>query len=176
MLCRGAGAGPAGPANAGPMFTPKSRNKRARSWNSNWAAAAQAVNARAAVASSAYYSAWLLRSQAAIATGAVMPQNRTRSDLRGPEIQKFPGGACPQTPLACALRTRVRLPCTVLSSQFPRRTSANELPSPLLCMVHSLLPCPPYPHTQDNAGVNASLKKKVMGYYEYLVGCCWFST
>ncbi len=52
--CRGAGAGPAGPANAGPMFTPKSRNKRARSWNSNWAAAAQAVNARAAVASSAY--------------------------------------------------------------------------------------------------------------------------
>ncbi len=51
---RGAGAGPAGPANAGPMFTPKSRNKRARSWNSNWAAVAQAVNARAAVASSAY--------------------------------------------------------------------------------------------------------------------------
>ncbi len=51
---RGAGAGPAGPANAGPMFTPKSRNKSARSWNSNWAAAAQAVNAHAAVASSAY--------------------------------------------------------------------------------------------------------------------------
>ncbi len=51
---RGAGAGPAGPVNAGPMFTPKSRNKRARSWNSNWAAAAQAVNARAAVAYSAY--------------------------------------------------------------------------------------------------------------------------
>ncbi len=37
-LHRGAGAGPA--ANAGPMFTPKSRNKGTRSWNSNWAAAA----------------------------------------------------------------------------------------------------------------------------------------
>ncbi len=34
---RGTGAGPAGPANAGPMFTQKSRNKRARSWNSNCA-------------------------------------------------------------------------------------------------------------------------------------------
>ncbi len=60
-----------------------------------------------------------------------MPQNRTRSDLRRPENQKFPGGACPQIPLACALRACVRLPRTVLSSQFPRRTSANELPTPL---------------------------------------------
>ncbi len=63
-----------------------------------------------------------------------MTQNHTRSDLRRPEIQKFPGGACPQTPLACALRADIRLPRTVLSSQFPRRTSANELPSPLLSM------------------------------------------
>ncbi len=132
-IYRGAGAGTAGPANAGPIFTPKSRNKRTHSWNSNSAAAAQAINTRAAVAFSAYNnSARLLRSQAAIARGPVMPENRIRSDLRRPEIQKFPGGACPQIPLACALRAHVRLAHTVLSSQFPRRTSANELPSPLI--------------------------------------------
>ncbi len=78
----------------------ESRNKRARSWNSHWAAAAQAVKARGAVASSAYIAlAWLLQSQAAIATGGGgMPQNRARSDLRGPEIQNFPGGAAPRHP------------------------------------------------------------------------------
>ncbi len=145
MGIRGAGAGPAGPADAGPMFTPKSRNKRACSWNSNWAAATLAVNAPAAVASSA----WLLRSQAAIARGPVMPQNRIRSNLRRPEIHKFPGGASPQTPLACALRARVRLPRTVLSSQFLRRTSANELPAPL-GLVGRVGPC--HAHKPGNGG------------------------
>ena len=29
-----------------------------------------------------------------------LPQNCTRNDLSRPEIQNFPGGACPQTPLA----------------------------------------------------------------------------
>ncbi len=55
----------------------------------------------------------------AIARGPVIPQNRIRSDLRRPEIQKFPGGACPQTPPACALCARVCLPCTVLSLHYP---------------------------------------------------------
>ncbi len=76
-----------------------------------------------------------------------MPQNRTRSDLRGLENQKFPGGACPQTPLACALCACVRLPRTVLSSKFPRRTSANELPTPLQTPLKrrptAAGPCPP---------------------------------
>ncbi len=31
-------------------------------------------------------------------------QDCTRNDLRRPEIQNFPGGACPQTPLKAALR------------------------------------------------------------------------
>ncbi len=78
----------------------KCLHKRTQSWNSTLAAAAQAA-CRGCF--QRLYSAWLLQSQAAIATGAVMPQNRTRSDLRRPEIQKFPGGgACPQTPLAGA--------------------------------------------------------------------------
>ncbi len=36
-------------------------------------------------------------------TPAISPRNCTRNDLRRPEIQNFPGGACPQTPLAGAL-------------------------------------------------------------------------
>ncbi len=76
------------------------------------------------------YSARLLRTQAAIATGPVMHQNRIRSDLRRPEIQNFlEGGMPPDPPSQCA--SRVRLFSTILSTQFPRRTSANELPSPL---------------------------------------------
>ncbi len=69
------------------------------------AATAKAVNARAAVASSAYIALGYCEVKVAIARG---PQNRIRSDLRRPdhEIQKFSGGACPQTPLACALRAR----------------------------------------------------------------------
>ncbi len=112
------------------MFTPKSRNKRTRSWI---AAAAKAVNTRAVVASSAYTALGYCEVKVAIARGPVIPQNRIRSDLRRPEIKKIPGGACPQTPLPCALRARILLPCTVLSSQFPRQTTANELPSPLWC-------------------------------------------
>ncbi len=105
---RGTGAGPAGPADAGPMFTQKSRNKRARSWNSISAAAAQAVNACAAVACfQCLYSTWLLRSQAAIARGPVVPPNRIRSDLRRPEIQKnFLGGMPPDRPSLLASHAR----------------------------------------------------------------------
>ncbi len=98
------------------MFTPKSRNKRTRS---RMAAAAKAVNARAAVASSAYIALGYCKVMVAIARGAVIPQNRIRNDLRRTEIQKFPGGACPQTPLACTLCARVCLPRTVLSSHSP---------------------------------------------------------
>ncbi len=115
-VSRGAGASPAGPADAGSMFTPNSRNKRARSW---MAAAAKAVNARAAVASSAYIALGYCEVKVAIARGPVIPPNRITSDLRRPEIQKFPGGGCLQTPLACVLRARVRLPRTVLSSHSP---------------------------------------------------------
>ncbi len=115
---RGAGAGPAGPADAGPMFTPKSRNKRARSW---MAAAAKAVNAHAAVASSTYIALDYCEVKVAIAKGPGIPPNRIRSVIRRPEIQKFPGGGgqCPQIPLAYALRARVCSPCTVLASHSP---------------------------------------------------------
>ncbi len=93
---------------------------------------AQAVNTLVAVAPSAYiYNARLLQTQAAIATGPVMPRNRIRSDLRRPEIQNFLGGM-PPDPLASALRVRIS---SVLLSQFSRRTSANELPSPLVSRV-----------------------------------------
>ncbi len=79
--------------------------KRERLWNSNWAAAAQAVNACAAVASSAYIALGYCEvKQLRIATGAVMPQNRTRSDLRGSEIQNLGGGMPPDPPSLRALR------------------------------------------------------------------------
>ena len=32
---------------------------------------------------------------------AVWPKHSLRSDLRVPNLKNFPGGACPQTPLAC---------------------------------------------------------------------------
>ena len=35
---------------------------------------------------------------------AISPQDYARNDLRRSEIQNFPGGACPQTPLEGALR------------------------------------------------------------------------
>ncbi len=99
---RGAGAGPAGPADAGPMFTPKSRNKRARLW---MAAAAKAVNARAAVASSAYIALGYCNVKVAIARGPVIPQHRIRSDLRRPEIKRNSwGGMPPDPPSLRALR------------------------------------------------------------------------
>ncbi len=56
----------AGPADAGPMFTPKSRNKRTRSW---MAAAVKAVNARTAVASSACIALGYCEVKVAIARG-----------------------------------------------------------------------------------------------------------
>ena len=37
----------------------------------------------------------------------ISPQEYTRNNLRRPEIQNFPGGACPQTPLASALRALI---------------------------------------------------------------------
>ncbi len=64
-----------------------------------------------------------------------MPQNHIRSNLRRPEIQKFPGRAF----LACTLHGHVSLPPTVLSSQFPRQTSAKELPSPLVIHTNGWL-------------------------------------
>ena len=42
---------------------------------------------------------------------AFWPKHGLRSDLRVPNFKKFPGGACPQTPLACShlrLRDTVR--------------------------------------------------------------------
>ncbi len=99
------------------MFTPKSLNKRARSW---MAAAAKAVNARAAVASSAYIALGYCDVKVAIARGPVIPQNRIRSDLRRPEIKKNSWeGMPPDPPSLYASRARVTLPCTVLSSHSP---------------------------------------------------------
>ena len=34
---------------------------------------------------------------------AFWPKHGLRSDLRMPNLKNFPGGACPQTPLACSL-------------------------------------------------------------------------
>ena len=42
----------------------------------------------------------------------------TRSDLRGSNIQTFPGGACPQTPLEGALPCTVPLPPQIFSKYY----------------------------------------------------------
>ncbi len=67
-------------------------------WNSNWAAAAQAVNARAAVASSAYIALGYLQSQAAIATGLLCPKIAPGAILEGLKFKNFLGGHAPTPP------------------------------------------------------------------------------
>ncbi len=115
------------------MFTPKSRYERAPSW---MAAVAKAVNACATVASSDCKALGYCEVKVAIARGPVIPQNRITSDLRRPEIQKSPGGACPRTPIAYALRARIRLPRTVLSSHSPTGTVRMSFHCP--CKGYSL--------------------------------------
>ena len=46
----------------------------------------------------------------------VCTSDHLRIHLRGPKFQNFPGGACPHTPLVCALRT---LPSTTSNSVPP---------------------------------------------------------
>ena len=46
---------------------------------------------------------------------AVWPKHGLRSDLRVPNLKKFPGGACPQNPLACTRLKAYAHP----SSQWP---------------------------------------------------------
>ena len=48
-----------------------------------------------------------LATETTILVGFFCPKHDLRSDLRVPNSKKFPGGACPQTPLACShLRAR----------------------------------------------------------------------
>ena len=53
-----------------------------------------------------------IASPATKTTGGVIlvvfcPKHSLRSDLRVPNLKNFPGGACPQTPLACSHRMAV---------------------------------------------------------------------
>ena len=54
----------------------------------------------------------LIASPATKTTGRVIlvafwPKHGLRSHLRVPNLKNFPGGACPQTPLACSHRMAV---------------------------------------------------------------------
>ncbi len=111
--------------SAGQMFMQKVENKHARSWNSNSAAAAHAnrPDKRLVQEALGYCEVKLLY----IARGLLRPKIASGAILEG---LKF---------LASTLHVRVQLPCTVLSTQLSRRTSSNELPSPLLmkCAVYA---------------------------------------
>ncbi len=73
------------------------------------AAAAKAVNAHAAVASSAYIALGYCEVKVAIARGPVYPKIASEAILEGLKFKNFLVGM-PQTPLACTLCTRVCIP------------------------------------------------------------------
>ena len=54
---------------------------------------------------------------------AISPQDYARNDLRRSEIQNFPGGACPQTPLEGVLRALQ----SHTGTPFQNSRSATEL-------------------------------------------------
>ena len=82
-----------------------------------------------------FLAAWFIRLATETTGGKIVvafwPKHSLRSDLRAPNFKNLPGGACPQTPLACS---HVYIHP---SSQWPYQ-SKIAASSPIVCINTSL--------------------------------------